>query len=125
LRYYRHKIRITIKPSKVCIPNGSRPKAVKASHAQAAMSGHAAACRRRMMKAYPRVSSGLIGGGKRRRRWRRDRVRHPRRISGHPDAVMIGGAGAQGRRSEEEVSREEEAPRLGDDGKKKKVKGYV
>ena len=40
-----------------------------------------------------------------------------RRISGHPDAVMIGGAGAQGRRSEEEA--EEEAPRLGDDGKKK------
>ena len=48
-----------------------------------------------------------------------------RRISGHPDAVMIGGAGAQGRRSEEEASREEEAPRLGDDGKKKKAKGYV
>ena len=52
-----------------------------------------------------------------------------RRISGHPDAVMIAGAGAQGRRSEEEAeeeaSREEEAPRLGDDGKKKKAKGYV
>ena len=46
-------------------------------------------------------------------------------ISGHLDAVMIGGTGAQGRRSEEEASREEEAPRLGDDGKKKKAKGYV
>ena len=37
-----------------------------------------------------------------------------RRISGHPDAVMIGGAVAQGRRSEEEMSGEE-APQLGDD----------
>ena len=59
------------------VPNGGRPKAVKASHAQAAMSGHAAASRRRMTKAYPRVSWGLIGGGKRRRRWRGNRVRHP------------------------------------------------
>jgi len=36
--------------------------------------------------------------------------------------MMIGSAGAQGRRSEEEMS-EEEAPWLGDDGKKKKVRG--
>ena len=43
-------------------------------------------------------------------------------LAGHPTAMMIGSAGAQGRRSEEEMS-EEEAPWLGDDGKKKKVLG--
>jgi len=52
-------------------------KAVKANQSQAVVAGRAATCRRRMMKAYPRVSSGLIGGGKQWRRWRRNLVRHP------------------------------------------------
>ena len=40
-------------------------------------------------------------------------------LAGHPTAMMIGSAGAQGRRSEEEML-EEEAPWLGDDGKKRR-----